>query len=121
MVTFGVPEPMSGHAAAGCRLAIDMVSSVAEINRLLDTDFRTRIGISPGPSIGGVIGTKRFAFDLWGEDVNLASRLEGAAKPGAILVSQRVVDAAGDGFIFEPQGPIALKGMPDTVAYALVR
>lgn len=120
MVTFGVPEPMSGHAAAACRLAIDMLASVTEINRLLETDFLTRIGISSGPSIGGVIGTKRFAFDLWGEDVNLASRLQGAAKPGGILVSQRVVDAAGDGLVFEPQGPIALKGMPDTVAYTLV-
>jgi guanylate cyclase len=119
MAAFGVPEPMIGHAAAACRLAVDMVSSLAEINRLLDTDFRIRVGIASGPSIGGVIGTKRFAFDLWGDDVNLASRLEGAARPGAILVSQRVADDAGDAFVFEPQGMIALKGMPGTMAFVI--
>jgi class 3 adenylate cyclase len=96
-----------------------MVSSLAEINRLLDTDFRIRVGIASGPSIGGVIGTKRFAFDLWGDDVNLASRLEGAARPGAILVSQRVADDAGDAFVFEPLGMIALKGMPGAMAFVL--
>lgn len=120
MVAFGVPEPIDEHASAACRLAMDMVSSLEEINSLLGTDFDMRVGISTGPSIGGVIGTRRFSYDLWGDNVNLASRLEGAAQPGQILVSESVVAAASHRFRFEPRGVIELKGMPGTKVFALV-
>lgn len=121
MVAFGVPEPKEDHAAAACRLALEMMSSLAEINSLLGTDFRMRLGISSGPSIGGVIGTRRFSYDLWGDNVNLASRLEGAAGPDQILVSESVVSSVADEFRFEPRGLVELKGMPATMAFTLVR
>lgn len=120
MVAFGVPEPIDEHACAACQLAIDMVRSLDEINSLLGTDFGMRVGISSGPSIGGVIGTRRFSYDLWGDNVNLASRLEGAALPGQILVSESVANAASHRFRFEPCGLIELKGMPSTSVFSLV-
>lgn len=120
MVAFGVPEPIDEHACAACQLALDMISSLDEINSLLGTDFGMRVGISSGPSIGGVIGTRRFSYDLWGDNVNLASRLEGAALPGQILVSESVVSAASHRFRFEPRGVIELKGMPSTKVFSLV-
>jgi adenylate cyclase len=118
MVAFGVPEPIDEHACAACRLAIDMVRSLDEINSLLGTDFGMRVGISSGPSIGGVMGTRR--YDLWGDNVNLASRLEGAALPGQILVSESVASAAAHRFRFEPCGLMELKGVPSTTVFALV-
>lgn len=120
MAAFGVPEPIDEHACSACQLAIDMLSSLDEINSLLGTDFGIRVGISSGPSIGGVIGTRRFSYDLWGDNVNLASRLEGAAQPGQILVSESVVSAASHRFRFEPCGLIELKGMPSTRVFSLV-
>lgn len=120
MAAFGVPEPIDEHACAACQLAIDMVRSLDQINSLLGTDLGMRVGISSGPSIGGVIGTKRFSYDLWGDSVNLASRLEGAALPGQILVSESVAKAATHRFRFEPCGLIELKGMPSTTVFALV-
>lgn len=121
MVAFGAPEPLPAHTAAACRLAMEMVDSLAEINAMIDSSFEIRIGISAGPLIGGVIGTKKFSYDLWGVDVNLASRLERAARPGSILVSERVASTAGPGFEFEPRGLIELKGMPSTAAFELTR
>jgi class 3 adenylate cyclase len=70
-----------------------------------------RIGIASGPVMAGVIGADKFSYDVWGETVNLAARLESYGPPGEIQVTDTVREALGDGFVFEPRGPIDIKGV----------
>ena len=70
-----------------------------------------RIGVNSGPAVAGIIGTARFSYDLWGETVNLASRLESSGEPGRIQVSSEVVKKAGDRYHFSPAGRVDLKGI----------
>jgi class 3 adenylate cyclase len=74
-------------------------------------DLKIRVGIASGPLMAGVIGTDKFSYDVWGETVNLASRLESHGLPGEIQVSEAVRGALGDSFVFEPRGPIEVKGV----------
>jgi len=69
------------------------------------------VGIADGPVMAGVIGADKFSYDVWGETVNLASRLESHGIPGEIQVSCAVREALGEGFIFESRGPIEMKGI----------
>jgi class 3 adenylate cyclase len=77
----------------------------------LIVDLRVRVGLAGGPVMAGVIGTDKFSYDVWGETVNLASRLESHGLPGEIQVTAEVREALGDGFVFEPRGPIEVKGV----------
>ena len=73
--------------------------------------MRVRVGIAIGPVMAGVIGTDKFSYDVWGDTVNLASRLESHGLPGKIQVSCAVREALGEVFVFEPRGPIEVKGI----------
>lgn len=106
----GVPQPRSDHADAVARLAIGMLEYVAERNRsgLRCLDFR--IGINSGAVIGGVIGRRKFVFDIWGDPVNTAARMESHGEPGKIQMTEATYELLKDHFVCEPRGTIEVKG-----------
>ncbi len=117
MVVAGAPVFRSDHVTAACDLGLAMIDTMSEMAGDLDI----RIGINTGAAVGGVIGTSKFSYDLWGDTVNLASRMESYGVVGEIQVSQAVVDAAGDRYTFESVGTKDLKGEGPTQTYLLRR
>src|SRR6185295_15004411 len=88
MAAAGVPEPVADHAPRLARLGLAMVDTVAQLARERGAPLNLRIGIASGPVMAGVIGAKRLTYDVWGDTVNLASRLEGQSQPGRVLVAK---------------------------------
>ena len=93
-------------------LAADMFQVLDAVNRRVGTNLQIRIGIHVGPVIAGVLGTERFAYDVWGDSVNIASRMESNGKAGMIHLSEQAYDAvkASKDFIFEDAGECEIKG-----------
>jgi class 3 adenylate cyclase len=120
MAAAGLPEPRAGHVAAVAEMALEMRRSVTRVGARFGETLRCRIGIHTGPVIAGIIGTKRFSYDLWGDTVNVASRMESHGVPGQIQISRAVKDQLGSGFLFEARGPIDVKGLGSMEAYFLV-
>ena len=114
MAACGLPEPQPDHAERTMRLALDMLSTIAEFDNL-----EVRIGINSGPVLAGIIGHSRIAFDLWGETVNLASRMESHGVTGCIQVTQATYDLLGDHYNFQPGREIEVKGKGLATAYLL--
>jgi class 3 adenylate cyclase len=110
MVAAGVPRPCSDHAERLARLALDMRRYLAQRNKDAQVKFQFRIGINSGPVIGGVIGTKKFVYDVWGDAVNLASRMESHGLPGKIQVTQTCYARLKERFVFSERGLIKIKG-----------
>ncbi len=119
MAAGGIPEPQLGHASAIAHLALDMNTAIADFNTQYGTSIQLRIGICTGPVIAGVIGHKKFAYDVWGDTVNLASRLETSAEPGAIHVSESSFERLKNEFSFDPGQVFDLKGRGATLVYRL--
>jgi class 3 adenylate cyclase len=93
MVAFGLPDPLKGHAEAAASQALSMIE---EIRRLRTSDgikIDLRIGIHTGAAVAGVIGHRKFSFDVWGTTVNIASRMESHGEPGKVHVSEAVAHA----------------------------
>jgi len=88
MAVAGAPVPRVDHASAALSLAQAMIASMADLRKRLDVDLEIRVGVASGPVIGGVIGRRRVLFDVWGDAVNLASRMESSGVPGRIQVSE---------------------------------
>ncbi|MFL5178946.1 MAG: adenylate/guanylate cyclase domain-containing protein, partial [Microvirga sp.] len=88
MVAAGVPEPVPDHAPRLARMGLAMLQATEELAREFDAPLHLRIGIASGPVTAGVIGAKRLTYDVWGDTVNLASRLEGQSTPGRVLVAK---------------------------------
>lgn len=120
MAACGVPEPRAGHVEAACALALDLLHSMDALNERLGTDFRLRVGLHSGSTVAGVIGTSKFAYDVWGDTVNLASRLESHGSPGVIAVSTAVAERARASFRFDTLGVVDLKGQGPTLVYRLL-
>jgi adenylate cyclase len=97
-------------AATVCELALEMVDAVERVRASAAADWRIRIGVHAGPAVAGVIGTRKFVYDVWGDTVNVASRLESTSEPNRIQVSAAVSDALEGRYAFEPRGEIELKG-----------
>jgi len=114
MVAAGLPEFRPDHLEAILELSIQML----DVARALDVELR--IGIHTGSAIAGVIGTKKYLYDLWGNTVNTASRLESYGIPGRIQVSQHVVELANPKFKFEERGVLEVKGLGAVKAYLLI-
>jgi len=110
MVAGGLPWSRPDHANAVAQLAIGMGAELDNFNRRYDTSVRMRIGISTGPVIAGVIGRKKFAYDLWGDTVNVACRLEALCPPGLIQVTESTYEQLKDRFRFTDASPLDLKG-----------
>ncbi|MEJ2375124.1 MAG: adenylate/guanylate cyclase domain-containing protein [Pseudolabrys sp.] len=109
MVASGVPATRPDHAAAVANLALDMLAAVQSV-KPLDGEVQLRIGISSGPVVAGVIGDKRFGYDLWGDTVNVASRMESFGVPGRIQVSEQTFLLLKDRYEFAARGEIEVKG-----------
>jgi len=110
MVVGGVPVPMPEHVERVADFALDMATAVDGLQEGHTQRVSFRIGISRGPVVAGVIGTKRTIYDVWGDTVNMASRMEMLGAPGRIHVSDEVRQRLGDGYLFESRGLIEVKG-----------
>lgn len=110
MVASGVPEPRQDHAQALARMALDMVTYIRQFPSQNGAEVDLRIGINSGPIVAGVIGHKKFHYDVWGDTVNTASRMESHGIPGKIQVTQDTYELLKDGFVFESRGTIDVKG-----------
>ena len=110
MAVTGVSLPQDDHLCRLARMALGLPELVERLSAAHGVDLRVRIGIAIGPVMAGIIGTDKFSYDVWGETVNLASRLELHGLPGEIQVSGAVREALGDGFLFESRGPIRGQG-----------
>ncbi|MFP5342322.1 MAG: adenylate/guanylate cyclase domain-containing protein [Candidatus Limnocylindria bacterium] len=110
MVVGGAPDVSDDHAERVASMAIELAGRVASIEAARRLGVRFRIGIHTGPIVAGVIGTKRFIYDVWGDTVNVASRMESLSVPGRIQVTDAVERRLRDRFVFEPRGIIEVKG-----------
>jgi class 3 adenylate cyclase len=119
MAVCGLPNPVPDHAARMVRMAIRMVHIAREHALEHKVDMRLRVGINSGPVVAGVIGKSKYIYDLWGDTVNLASRMESAGVPGAIQVTRAVYEQLKDQFTFEPRGLVEIKGKGNVEAWLL--
>jgi len=119
MVAGGIPIVRPDHAEASAEMALDMLVAIDELNVKLEGTFDLRIGINSGPVVAGVIGTKKFIYDLWGNAVNTASRMESHGVPGRIQVSFYTYELLRDKYEFEERGLIDIKGQGEMRTYFL--
>ncbi|HEY9666280.1 MAG TPA: adenylate/guanylate cyclase domain-containing protein [Coleofasciculaceae cyanobacterium] len=110
MVVGGLPAPKPNHAEAIAAMALDMQAAIAEYSRDTGQNLSIRIGINTGPVIAGIIGTKKFIYDLWGDTVNIASRMESHGIPGSIQVTEATYLRLKSQFLFEERGQVKVKG-----------
>jgi class 3 adenylate cyclase len=110
MVVGGLTAPMPDHTARVARMALELAEAVGRIEAAARLGVAFRVGIHCGPVVAGVIGTKRFIYDVWGDTVNLASRMESHGIPGRVQVTGAVQERLRDGFDLEPRGLVDVKG-----------
>ena len=120
LVAGGVPTPHPDHAGAVAAMALDMCESLRQFNQRSGTSFSMRVGINTGPVVGGVIGTHKFIFDLWGDAVNVASRMESHGEPGRIQLTEASWRLLRGRYRFEERGLISIKGKGKMRTYFLV-
>jgi adenylate cyclase len=110
MVAGGLPEPLLDHMHRAAELAIEMLAIVRQLRDSQQIDLKARIGIHTGPVIAGVIGGRKMMYDVWGDTVNTASRMETSGAPDRIHVSAEMRRALGEAFLFEARGTLEIKG-----------
>jgi class 3 adenylate cyclase len=110
MASAGLPTPRSDHAVAAAELALAMKDAVEEFSRSHETQISIRIGLCTGPVVAGVIGSRKFAYDLWGDTVNLAARMESQGVPGEIQVAPSTFRALAGQYSFRQRGIVEVKG-----------
>jgi len=119
MVAAGLPRRRLDHAQAIAQMALEMQRAIVEFNQETGENFELRIGINSGPVVAGVIGIKKFSYDLWGDTVNTASRMESHGLPGRIQVTQATYELLKDKYEFEERGAIQIKGKGEMTTYWL--
>ena len=120
MVAGGLPTPREDHAEAIADLALEMGAEVERCAEESGRSLEVRIGIDTGPVVAGVIGRAKFSYDLWGDTVNTASRMESHGVPGAIQVSERAYEQLRDSYYLRQRGTIEVKGKGPMTTYLLV-
>jgi adenylate cyclase len=120
MIVGGIPIHRPDHAEAIAEMALDMLNAIAYFNQENQQDFNIRIGINTGPVVAGVIGTKKFIYDLWGDTVNIASRMESHGIPGCVQMSESTYLKVKDKFVIERRGMVYVKGKGEMATYLLL-
>ncbi len=110
MVAAGVPETRSDHCLAVAECALDMVAAAKQFTDPDGNSIQIRVGIHTGPAIAGVIGAHKFAYDLWGDTVNTASRMESHGTAGKIQATQEIYEVLKNDFQFKARDEIEVKG-----------
>ena len=119
MLAGGIPLHRADHAQAVADIALEMIQTLASLNAEKGTSLRVRIGINTGPIVAGVIGKRKFTYDLWGDTVNLASRMESSGVPGLVHVSESTFEALKTEFDLEERGITQVKGVGEVRTYFL--
>lgn len=119
MVAIGVPEPREDNETIAADVALDILHESGKLKTPLGNNLQLRMGLSSGPVIAGVIGAKKFAYDTWGDTVNLASRMESYGLPGHIQVSEDVYRRLGNRYEFERRGKLTVRGVGIVTTYFL--
>ncbi|MGB3494827.1 MAG: PAS domain S-box protein [Elainellaceae cyanobacterium] len=120
MVAGGLPTLQDNHAQAIANMALDMQQTIAQFQRDDQNPFQLRIGINTGPVVAGVIGIRKFIYDLWGDTVNVASRMEARGLPGKIQVTEEVYSRLCDSHQLEKRGEVEVKGKGMMTTYWLL-
>jgi adenylate cyclase len=120
MVAAGVPSPRPDHARALAQMALDMQAAMRSDDEVGHLGLTLRVGINSGPVVAGVIGRKRFLYDLWGDAVNTASRMESHGTSGRIQITRETKELLEDEFECEPRGTIPVKGKGEIETWYLV-
>ncbi|OHD54981.1 MAG: hypothetical protein A2Y33_03165 [Spirochaetes bacterium GWF1_51_8] len=119
MLAGGLPEQCADHAECVAEAAFDMLDTLEELRNSRDIPLYIRIGIASGPAVAGVIGTKKFTYDLWGDTVNTASRMESHGETGRVHCAHGTYELLKDRYVFEPRGEIDVKGKGRVKTYFL--
>jgi class 3 adenylate cyclase/putative methionine-R-sulfoxide reductase with GAF domain len=120
MAVGGLPTPRPDHAEAMADMAVAMLGAVSRVNAALGTSLAVRIGMHSGPVVAGIISTRKFAYDLWGDTVNTASRMESHGLSGKVHVHESTYLALRGTHAFEPRGKIDVKGLGSMTTYFLL-
>jgi class 3 adenylate cyclase len=120
MAVGGLPRTRTDHTVAVAETALEMMSAIERVNQTSEARWQVRIGIHAGGAVAGVIGSHKFVYDVWGDAVNIASRLETSSLPGRIHISELVAKELGDRFRLEPRGKVDLKGKGEMKTYFLL-
>lgn len=119
MAVCGLPKPCSDHAARMARMALRMTDATRDYSREKGLNLQMRIGLNSGPVVAGVIGASKFIYDLWGDTVNLASRMESTGVPGQIQVTRSVYERLKESFELEGRGKVQVKGKGEIETWLL--
>ena len=119
MAASGLPEASTGHTVRLATMALEMHRATARLQKDMNLNLAIRIGLASGPVMAGVIGRKKFTYDVWGDAVNLAARLEGLSQPGRILVCPRTHELLDGSFAFESKSEVEVKGIGAMTAWFL--
>ncbi|TMC68632.1 MAG: adenylate/guanylate cyclase domain-containing protein [Chloroflexi bacterium] len=117
----GVPQPRDDHAAAAARFALGVLGFIEDRRHAGGRCLDFRVGLSSGPMIGGVIGRRKFVFDVWGDAVNTAARMESTGEAGRIQISEPTYRLLRDAFVCEPRGSMEVKGKGQMMTWWLIR
>lgn len=120
MAAAGLPVVRPDHADTVALMALEMHKVMKQFSRPDGNPFKLRVGLNTGPVIAGVIGVRKFAYDLWGDTVNVASRMEATGAPGRIQVTPEVYERLKNRFEFESRGKITVKGRGQMETYWLI-
>ena len=117
MAVVGVPNSEENHATVAVHLALDMLDAARRISAKTHFPIDLRIGVNSGPVVAGVIGKNKFAYDLWGDAVNVAARMESHSEPGSILITENTQALVADRIKVTPDGTRDIKGKGVTPVY----